>query len=94
MTRAEFGVTCPLWPPHGPCKAHVWIETTVAGSPSRRFGCDVCPAWADEPYASESTKDWEPLSPACQPCPEPSGTCFPGPCKLYWARRTKGEVAA
>lgn len=26
----------------------------------------------------------EPLSPACAPCREPKGTCFPGLCKLYW----------
>lgn len=28
----------------------------------------------------------EPLSPACAACREPEG-CFPGPCKLYQARR-------
>jgi hypothetical protein len=29
---------------------------------------------------------WEPLAPACAPCREPKGTCFPGPCKIYQAR--------
>ena len=32
---------------------------------------------------------WEPLSPACAPCPEPKGTCFPGPCKLYRAGKLR-----
>ena len=29
------------------------------------------------------------MSPACAGCQEPSGTCFPGPCKIYRARRAR-----
>ena len=32
------------------------------------------------------------LAPACMPCPEPGGTCFPGPCKLYAASRAAAEA--
>ena len=28
-----------------------------------------------------------PMSPACAACREPGGTCFPGPCKRYAARK-------
>jgi hypothetical protein len=36
--------------------------------------------------------DAEPLSPACAPCKEPTGTCFPGPCKIHQARSAKALV--
>jgi len=39
----------------------------------------------DKP-APKRVREWEPLEPACWPCREPRGTCFPGPCKLYVAR--------
>jgi hypothetical protein len=39
-------------------------------------------------------RTWRPLSPACEACREPSGTCFPGPCKIYQARRAQSTKAA
>lgn len=31
----------------------------------------------------------EPMEPACVPCREKRGTCFPGPCKIYVARQER-----
>ena len=40
-----------------------------------------------------SSDRFEPLSPACAACREPGG-CFPGPCKLFQARRARNAKPA
>ena len=42
-----------------------------------------------KPNPETTRREWEPLSPACEPCPEPKRTCFPGPCKLYRAGKLR-----
>jgi len=43
----------------------------------------------------EGSERGDAISPACQACREPNGTCFPGACKLYVARQAmRGEGRA
>lgn len=34
----------------------------------------------------------EPLSPTCAGCPNPRGTCFPGPCQMHLAREANRKA--
>lgn len=36
--------------------------------------------------------EFTPLAPTCGPCKEKSGTCFPGPCKIYRAAKVKRDA--
>lgn len=66
MTRAEYGASCPLWPPHGPRVSHTWIETTLPGEESRRFSCDLCSALAVEaPICPVCNGDCAGATPPC-----------------------------
>jgi len=37
--------------------------------------------------------DHEPMAPACMPCKERVGTCFPGPCKWYHSQPARSVRA-
>ena len=48
---------------------------------------------SDSPKTTGSVLRDEPLEPTCMACRESRGTCFPGPCKAYLARKAAKEEA-
>lgn len=36
--------------------------------------------------------EFTPMAPSCGPCKEKSGTCFPGPCKIYHANKARRDA--